>query len=153
MTEKELIRKTEQKLRLYNLMRLNIENLKDDIQKLEDEKERTSGGIVYTHFGGGYHGDNFNLCRIEEKIEQKRILKRQIKREADAIDRALESIKGSEYFFLIESYYLKCETIQAIIDRTYISRATFFNQRNRLLKKIGYILYPEIFAKLSLEYR
>lgn len=151
MTEKELIRRTENKLKLYDLMKINYNNLTDDIKKLESKKERPSASIISVVPGGrSLNTDNFNLIKITETIEKKRLLQDKLGAEMAEVERAINEIRKENYFYIIDEYYFEDKTIQEIIDNHYISRVTFFNNRNRLLKKLSQILYPETFVELLL---
>lgn len=152
MTEKELIKRTESKIKLYQLMKINYNNLEDDIKKLETKKEGGSTSIISISGQRSLNTDNFNIIKITDTINRKRGLQDRLADEMRAIERALDQIKTEQYFFIIEDYYLKDITIQEIVENNYISNTTFFNNRNRLLKKIGLILFPESFIKLSLNY-
>lgn len=152
MTEKELIKRTESKIKLYQLMKINYNNLEDDIKKLETKKEGGSTSIISISGQRSLNTDNFNIIKITDTINRKRGLQDRLADEMRAIERALDQIKTEQYFFIIEDYYLKDITIQEIVENNYISNTTFFNNRNRLLKKIGLILFPETFIKLSLNY-
>ena len=143
--EKELIQKTERRLRMYMLLQINIRNIEDDIEKLRSQKESIAGGLIKIQ-SKNYNNDNdnFRLAAIEEKIEKKQDLRERLRVEFEEIERAIEQVRYDEYFFVIEEYYLKCQTIQNILDKEFISRSTFFSVRNRLLKRIGLFLYPEL---------
>ena len=152
MTEKELIRRTEQKLRLYQIMKINYNNLEDDIKKLETKKEGGSVSFITVTGARSLNTDNFNLIKINDTINKKRGLQDRLGDEMRTIERALKQIKGEQYFYIIDEYYLKDKSIQEIIEKNYISNTTFFNNRNRMLKKIGMLLFPDVFVKLSLNF-
>ena len=143
--EKKLIRQTERRLRMYQLIQINIRNLEDDIEKLRSQKESIGGGLIQiqtTNYNN--HSDNFRLAAIESAIEKKQDLRERLRTEFEEIERAIDQIRHDEYFFVIDCYYLKCQTIQNILDNSFISRSTFFSVRNRLLKRLGLFLYPEL---------
>ena len=142
--EKKLIRQTERRLRMYQLIQINIRNLEDDIEKLRSQKESVSGGLIQIKTTAPDHSDNFRLAAIESAIEKKQDLRERLRTEFEEIERAIDQIRHDEYFFVIDCYYLKCQTIQNILDNSFISRSTFFSVRNRLLKRLGLFLYPEL---------
>lgn len=153
MTEKELIRKTENKLKMYELMKINYNNITDDILKLETKKDSPSSAIL-SDMPRARRGDtgDFRLLKVIELINKKKSLQSRLEAEIMEIERSIKSIKDDRYFFIIEEYYIKNNTIQSIISNHFISRVTFFNHRNRLLKKLGFVLYPEVFVEFSINY-
>ncbi len=146
MTEKELIQKTDKKLRLYELMKINFNNINDDILKLESKKVSPASSMIkISSSKTNAYIDDFNIPMIEEKIQIKRRLLEQLEEQMEQIERAIQAVRNDRYSFIIDEHYTGNKTMQEIADSHFMSKTTIFLNRNKLLIRIGKILFVDYF--------
>ena len=138
---KDLTRLTKKRLYAYPLLKGNIEQYKADIEDIKRENFGKSKSIVtfMAHSGGP------EKPTLEELREAKILLvERKIARdeaEIKEINAALDSIKGDDYYPVIEMMFFLKLRQEEIAESMHCDKSTVWRQIGRLLDMMNISLY------------
>lgn len=150
---KNYYKKVEKILYNYNNLKEAIKEKDEEIEELKQYGLREKSKSVTMYGGsGGIEEDKFlaNMERYQEKMARYEYEKKEIIRYLARIDRALNKIKKSKYYKIIELKYLKpCEINEKRISNEELAkifdvdRRTIERNKSKLINNIATILFPE----------
>ena len=150
---KNYYKKVEKILYNYNNLKEAIKEKDEEIEELKQYGLREKSKSVTMYGGnGGIEEDKFlaNMERYQEKMVRYEYEKKEIIRYLARIDRALNKIKKSKYYKIIELKYLKPYGInekrlsnEQLAEEFKVDKRTIIRQKNKLINTIAITLFPE----------
>lgn len=135
---------------LFHLSELKeaIKMLDDEINKLEEENSKLikpnikSNHLILNENNKFYfYGDETLLTRIDELRQQSIKAKSQIR----LVNKALDKIKEDKYYKIIDLYYFKGYTIEALAEELDVSTGSISMNKKRLINTLKVYVFPDNF--------
>lgn len=144
--DRNLIKRIEKVLEMYNMNLISIESAELELESLRCESGIS--GVSYERIATSKTNDVFKstesaaLNNMDKVVYLERVIENK-KRKLEMIDKALEALKEIERH-IIEEAYIKRKSAFMVMQDLHISKSTYYKRRGAALKKMYKMLCLDV---------